>query len=47
LRVFAAHLIEVHVYGGIQSLKEVKHVDVVSAAKKYFISAYELANGTV
>jgi len=45
--VMAARLIEAHANGGIQACKEVKHADVVTAANKYFIAGFELANGIV
>ncbi|CAE6199697.1 unnamed protein product [Arabidopsis arenosa] len=47
LWVMAAHLVEAHAAGGIEACKRVKLVDVFTAAKKYMIAAYELANGTV
>jgi len=50
--VMAARLIEAHANGEIQACKEVKHADVVTAdvvtaANKYFIAGFELANGIV
>ena len=46
-RVMAAHLIESHATSGMTACKLVKLVDVFSAAKKYIVAAYELANGPV